>query len=100
MQLCGEVWDFSSFNDINMNPYNFYNYTHYSRQVADLQLDMIYGREESGQYGGFGILLTLENIDGYLRQRRADYLRLKEEYEATGTIAVGTISDSSNITVR
>lgn len=100
VQLCGEVWDFSSFNDINMNPYNFYNYTHYSRQVADLQLDMIYGREESGQYGGFGILLTLENIDGYLRQRRADYLRLKEEYEATGTIAVGTISDSSNITVR
>ena len=100
VRIAGSVWDFSSFNDINMNPYNFYNFTHYSRAVADLQVDMMYGKQETGQYGGFGILLTEENVDEYLRQRKDDYLRLKEEYEATGTVAVGSIDDPSNITVK
>ena len=100
VRIAGSVWDFSSFNDINMNPYNFYNFTHYSRAVADLQVDMMYGKQETGQYGGFGILLTEENVDEYLRQRKDDYLRLKEEYEATGTVAAGSIDDPSNITVK
>lgn len=100
VRIMGEVWDFSSFNDINMNPYNFYNFTHYSREVADLQVDVMYGTQERGQYGGFGILLTMDNVDDYLKQRKADYLRLKEEYEATGTVAVKGIDDPSNITIN
>ena len=100
VEIAGSVWDFSSFNDINMNPYDFYNFTHYSREVADLQVDVMYGKEEPGQYGGFGILLTMDNVDDYLKRRKADYLELKEEYERTGTVACRGIDDPSNITVR
>ncbi len=100
VKLTGGVWDFSSFNDINMNPYNFYNFTHYSTQVADLQTDIMYGLQEPGQYNGFGIYLTEDNIDEYLRQRKADYLALKEEYLQTGTIAVKGLDDPSNLTVK
>ncbi len=99
VRIAGGVWDFSSFNDINMNPYNFYNFTHYSNEVADLQVDIMYGLEEPGQYGGFGIYLTEDNIDEYLKQRKADFLKLKEEYVQTGTVQAKGIDDPSNITV-
>ena len=100
VDICGSVWDFSSFNDINLNPYNFYNYSHYTNEVADLQIDVMYGKEEPGQYNGFGILLTEDNLDDYLSQRKEDYLRLKQEYEATGTIVLGGIDDPGNISVK
>ena len=100
VSICGEAWDFSSFNDINMNPYNFYNYSHYTSEVADLQLDVMFGKEAPGQYGGFGILLNGDNIDDYLYQRKSDFLRLKQEYETTGTVAVKGLDDPSNISVK
>ncbi len=100
VRIAGGVWDFSSFNDINMNPYNFYNFTHYSKAVADLQVDVMYGLEEPGQYNGFGVYLTMDNIDEYLRQRKADYLRLKDEYLQTGTVAAKGLDDPSNLTVK
>ena len=39
MQIAGEVWDFSGFNDINMNAYNFLDSKHFDNEVADLVLD-------------------------------------------------------------
>ena len=83
-----------------MNPYNFYNYSHYTSEVADLQLDVMFGKEAPGQYGGFGILLNGDNIDDYLYQRKSDFLRLKQEYETTGTVAVKGLDDPSNISVK
>lgn len=100
VRIAGGAWDFSSFNDINMNPYNFYNFTHYSKAVADFQVDVMYGLEEPGQFNGFGVYLTMDNIDEYLKQRKADYLRLKDEYLQTGTVATKGLDDPSNLTVK
>ncbi len=60
--IVGEVWDFSDYNSINMNPYNFYNSGHNTMAVADLETDIMYGKDS---FEGFGILLTPDNIQEY-----------------------------------
>lgn len=87
-----DVWDFSSFNDINLNPYNFIDRKHYNNAIGDLMINTMYGQDS---YDGFGIYLTQDNIDDYLKQRKADFERLKAEYEATGTVALQGIDDDS-----
>ena len=87
-----DIWDFSDYNDINMNPYNFINEGHYDNAVADLMLKTIYG-EESRE--GFGTLLTEDNIEEYLEKRSADREALREEYLETGSVTLGTMEDES-----
>ena len=89
-----DVWDFSSFSDINMNPYNFVNRKHYNTAVADLMINTMYGKDS---FDGFGIYLTQDNIDDYLKQRKSDFERLKEEFESTGTLALPDMNDKSYI---
>ena len=89
-----DVWDFSSFSDINLNPYNFINRKHYNTAVGDLIINTMYGKDS---YDGFGIYLTPDNIDDYLKERKADFERLKEEFETTGTIALPGMEDDSYI---
>jgi len=90
--IMGEVWDFSDYNDINMNPYNFYDRKHYSRTVSNLMIRTMYGADKRE---GFGILLTNDNIYEYLEKRKADYHALKEEYETTGTVQLQGMEDDS-----
>ena len=33
VKTVGNVWDFSDYNDISLNPYNFYNYGHFFYDV-------------------------------------------------------------------
>ena len=46
---------------------------------------------------GIGILLTKDNIEDYLAKRQADYEELKQEYEATGNVALETVNNASYI---
>ena len=80
-----DIWDFSGFLLENRNPYNFVNEGHYKNVVADLMVNIMYGKTERD---GFGILLTKDNIEDYLAKRQADYEELKQEYEATGNVAL------------
>lgn len=89
-----DVWDFNDFHPINLNPYNFLNRKHYTNTVADLMIDTMYGKDS---VEGFGHYLTRDNIYDYLKARRADFKRLKEEFEATGTIALPGMDDESYI---
>ena len=89
-----DMWDFSGFIPENLNPYNFVNEGHYKNVVADLIVDTMYGKD---QKDGLGVLLTKDNIDEYLAQRQADFERLQEEYETTGTVALGGLDDESLI---
>ena len=89
-----DMWDFSGFIPENLNPYNFVHEGHYKNVVADLIVDTMYGKD---QKDGFGVLLTKDNIDEYLAQRQADFERLQEEYETTGTVALGGLDDESLI---
>lgn len=86
----GEVWDFSDYNDVNMNLNNYVDHLHYSLEVADLMVNTIFGKD---CYEGFGQLLTSSNVDEYLDHKRADFAQLKQEYEETGTVQLGGKDD-------
>ena len=94
VMIAGEVWDFSSFHDININPYNFADGKHYTKAVADLMVNTIYGRESRD---GFGILLTPDNILEYTAQRYTDFKNKRGEYLMYGTVFLQDMDDPSYI---
>lgn len=81
VNIVGEVWDFSGFCPENFNPYNFYNDRHYNFAMADLMVDTMYGHPDESR-PEFGVLLTDENIQAYLKQRSADFQSVLSDYES------------------
>ncbi len=97
VEIAGEIWDFSDYNDINMNLYNYADQLHYDVEVADLMVDTMFGKDH---YEGFGQIVNRQNVDEYLDQKRADFAKLKQEYEQTGTVALQGRDDPSYIPWR
>ena len=91
------AWNFSGINDVNLNPYNFYNGGHYWNFVGDVMLKKVYSKEAANttDMDAFGVLLTPENIDRYVESQKAKQQVLKAEYDSTGTIQLQTMSDKS-----
>jgi len=86
IDIFGDVWDFSGFNDVCLNPYNFYNESHYKYEVGDLMINTM--AQGSQIVDGFGILVTPDNRFDWLKDRRAAYLYYKSEYLDTGTVDI------------
>lgn len=86
VDIFGEVWDFSGYNDINLNPYNFYNESHYTYEVGDLMIRTM--ANGSPIVEDFGQLINPHNRYDWMKHRRADYLKYKEEYKTTGTVDI------------
>ncbi|MCR5161110.1 MAG: hypothetical protein K6C06_05000, partial [Lachnospiraceae bacterium] len=97
VEVAGEVWDFSDFCDVNLNPYNFANEKHFNRAVADCMVNIMYGAETKD---GFGIILTPENILPYLQKRRADFKNLRAEYLMNGYVELKGMDDPSYIALE
>ena len=89
-----DFWDFTSYNDINLNPYNFYDDAHAFYEVNELVIDTIKG---TNSYEGFGKYVTKDNVYEYLQERRTDFYELQKEYEETGTVKLGGYEDASNL---
>ena len=89
-----DVWDFSGYNDIDLNPYNFYNEGHFFYEVYELMVDTIKGTRS---YEGFGTYVTKRNAYEHIEERKNDYNKLKKEYEETGTVKLGGFDDASRI---
>ena len=89
-----DFWDFTSYNDINLNPYNFYDDAHAFYEVNELVIDTIKGTKS---YEGFGKYVTKDNVYEYLQERRTDFYKLQKEYEETGTVKLGGYEDASNL---
>lgn len=89
-----DFWDFTSYNDINLNPYNFYDDAHAFYEVNELVIDTIKG---TNSYEGFGKYVTKDNVYEYLQERRTDFYKLQKEYEETGTVKLGGYEDASNL---
>ena len=89
-----DFWDFTSYNDINLNPYNFYDDAHPFYEVVELIIDTIAGKNS---YNGFGFYVTKDNIYDYLQQRRKDFYELKLEFEQNGTVMLRSRKDESNL---
>ena len=94
VRICGEIWDFSDYNDISMNPYNFYDYSHYSKEVAELMVRTVFEEGFSGR-AGFGKLLNAENVGEAMVEREKKFKELKKEYKETGTVQLGKMEDDS-----
>ena len=92
ISMITDYWDFSGYNDIVLNPYNFYNEGHFYYETADLVIDTINGTDS---YPGFGVYVTRENVMEHVEQRKADYERLQQEYLETGTIQLQGMEDAS-----
>lgn len=89
VKIQGEVWNFSGINEVNMNPYNFYNGGHYYIFVGDRMIETMYQETPNTQdLDAFGILLTEENIDSFISRQKEKWALLKEEYDTTGTISL------------
>ena len=93
--ITGGIWDFSSYSSLNLNPCNFYERRHYTTELGNLETDIMYGAADSADYDNFGIWLTPENVDAYIKQRMEDWARLKEEYDATGKLELPGADDPS-----
>ena len=89
-----DFWDFTSYNDINLNPYNFYDDAHPFYEVVELIIDTI---KRKNLYNGFGFYVTSDNAFEYLSQRRKDFYELKYEFEQTGTVKLKGRNDESNL---
>jgi hypothetical protein len=90
------IYNFNGYGEINFNPYNFADTVHYRKEIADKMLSIIFGEEEALN-DDWGILLTKENIDNYLKKREEKYYEFKKIFEETGSLPFGTIDDASFI---
>jgi len=88
-----EFYNFNGFEPVNFNPYNFSDNHHFYKEVGDKMTKIIFGEEEP--LGDWGLLLNSKNIDSYLERRKAKYFELKKEWEETGVVPLGKLSDSS-----
>ncbi|MDO4476004.1 MAG: hypothetical protein Q4B59_04400 [Lachnospiraceae bacterium] len=91
VNIVGEAWDFSDYNSVNMNPYNFANKTHYSLATGDEMIRTMYGE---GTVDDFGVYLTPDKMPDYTAKRQADFNHYKEVFETTGTLPYGTMEDT------
>ena len=89
-----DYWDFTSYNDINLNPYNFYDDAHTFYEAIDLIIETING---TNKYEGFGEYITKDNVYDYINQRRKDFYELKYEFEQTGTVILKGQDHESNL---
>lgn len=87
-------WDFSGFNDVDRNPYNFINFQHYNYKVGDKMIEIMYGKDKME---GFGEYVDPNNFNEYLDRRIAKYSEMEKEYQETGTIKLFDRTDSSYI---
>lgn len=90
------VWNFNTYNDLALCPYNYYNPNHFFYEVADLMIDTMSGKECEIQ--GFGELLTRENIGKVINRRRKSFEELKAYYKKNGTLPFKGYDSEFNIT--
>lgn len=80
------LWDFSGYNSITTEPFpplgdnttmmnNYWEGSHYRREVGDLILDRLFATSETGRIvpSDFGIRLSPDNIEDHLRMTRDDH---------------------------
>lgn len=96
VSVCGSVWNFSGINDVNMNPYNFYNGGHCWLFTGDKMIEIMNRKNPNlDDLDAFGILLTSRNIDDYLASQKQKWQALKSEYDKTKTVSLKSKDDKS-----
>lgn len=73
------VWDFSGYNSITTEPINddmknYWDSSHYRKEVGDLILNRLFQVQEESVPKDFGTVLTTKNIEQRLAKKRAERL--------------------------
>ncbi|MBN2297760.1 MAG: hypothetical protein JXM72_04165 [Deltaproteobacteria bacterium] len=69
------VWDFTGFNSVTKNSYNFYEILHSRKIVGDLVLERIFtGKCNPSGDDNFGMLISSENIEDHIVSLKASYI--------------------------
>ncbi len=71
------VWDFSGYNSMTTEPINeemrnYWDSSHYRKEVGDLILNRLFDKEEAIVPEDFGTLVTPDNIESHLKDVRAE----------------------------
>lgn len=66
VNTCGPVWDFSGYNSVTVNNLNYYDYSHFTKQVGAMVLERIYGCADCSIPDNFGVLATPQNLHLYI----------------------------------
>ncbi|MCR5798080.1 MAG: hypothetical protein K6G63_09235 [Eubacterium sp.] len=93
VEIGDKVWCFNTFNDIALNYYNYYDPSHYYKEVGDLMIDTMAG--EPCKYSDFGILLTRDNVDEHIASRRRKLAEWKAFFDEHGTLPYKSLDDPS-----
>lgn len=68
-----DFWDFSGYNTITLNNYNYYESSHYMRNVGKLIAARIFRDETVKIPSDFGVLVKQNNINTHLIKLKSDY---------------------------
>lgn len=93
VDVAGDVWCFNTYNDVALNPYNYYDIAHYYYEIGDLMIDTMKGTP--CKYDNFGILLTADNVMEEIANRRKSREEWKQYYLEHGTLPFQGIDDDS-----
>lgn len=78
VMIFGDVWNFNTYNEVALCPYNYYNPAHFFYEVGDLMVDTMAGKE--CKYEGFGEVLTRETIGSVIAKRKESFEEWKLYY--------------------
>lgn len=79
LSIHNNFYDFSGYNSVTINDYNYYESSHYLSKVGDLIAARIFEDKNFLIPDDFGRLVTKKNIDSYLYNKRANI----HKYELT-----------------
>lgn len=92
--LTGGFWCFSNFSDYNLNPFNFYNTTHYFYETGDLMIDIINGKVKDSDFGQY---ITPDNVADYIKERKERYENIRQYYKENQALPLHSFDDESVI---
>lgn len=85
----GEIWDFSGYNGVTLDPQNYDDPIHFNSTIGDRLLQRACGRPEAGAAPDFGVRVTRDNVAAHLRTHRLQHAAARARL-AGAPLAVGS----------
>jgi hypothetical protein len=75
-----DFWDFSGYNTITLNNYNYYEGSHYLSRVSKLMAGRIFNDRTVNIPKDFGYHLNLNNINDYIQYKKSEIAAYEERF--------------------
>jgi hypothetical protein len=67
-----DFYDFSGFNSVNTNSFNYYEDWHYRYLIGDMIIQRIFGNGSISVPADFGVLVTKDNVENHLNKQKLE----------------------------